>query len=262
MKHEPGWEGNPAKLARATCLASGDWSQGFIAHVWGGRDDVLCIDPATGITDSRRVTTGYNDFDHLRWLGMMPAKTPVFSPTESGRWVCIESRVRLNTPSKRDGVFSLWIDGKLEASHTDLDWHGSWQEYAINAVFLENYWNQGAVKHEARCFDEFVISTRPIGPIVAASPPSLARTPVACGAWQAQVAASSDGDKVVWESKVLDGKTLTVAVDAAQGTSRGAGAGARALRGDTVYWLRVRSQDTSGKWSEWSSWHAPFRTAP
>ena len=29
VKHEAGWEGNPAKLARATCLAGRDYSQGF-----------------------------------------------------------------------------------------------------------------------------------------------------------------------------------------------------------------------------------------
>ena len=55
VKHEPGWEGNPAKLARATCMAGRDYSQGMIAHVWGGKGDVLCIDPATGIRDSHKV---------------------------------------------------------------------------------------------------------------------------------------------------------------------------------------------------------------
>ena len=59
VKHEPGWEGNPAKLARATCLAGRDWSQGLIAHVWGGKGDALCIDPATGIRETQKVTTKY-----------------------------------------------------------------------------------------------------------------------------------------------------------------------------------------------------------
>ena len=85
MKHEAGWEGSPAKLARATCLAGPDWSQGLIAHVWGGKDNVLCI----------------------------------------------ESHVTLNTPGARDGVFELWVDGKMEAARTDLDWHGGWSEYGI-----------------------------------------------------------------------------------------------------------------------------------
>lgn len=125
VKHETGWQGNPAKLARATCLAGKDWSQGFIAHVWGGKGDVLCIDPATGIRDSRKVTTRYNDFSNLKWLGLRQGQTPIFSPAESGRWVCVESHIKLNTAGKRDGVFELWVDGKLEASRTDLDWHGN-----------------------------------------------------------------------------------------------------------------------------------------
>ena len=28
VKHETGWEGNPAKLARATCLATENWIPG------------------------------------------------------------------------------------------------------------------------------------------------------------------------------------------------------------------------------------------
>lgn len=116
VKHEAGWSGNPAKLARATCLASPEWSQGFIAHVWGGKGDVLCIDPATGIQDSRKVSTRYNDFAHLHWLGYRQTQTPICSAAESGRWVCIESHIRLNTPGRKDGVFELWIDGKLEAA--------------------------------------------------------------------------------------------------------------------------------------------------
>src|ERR1051326_2135274 len=127
VKHEAGWEGNPAKLARATCLASADWTQGFIAHVWGGKGDALCIDPATGITDNRKVTTKYNDFDKLRWLGLRQGQTPIFSPAESGRWVCVESHIRLNTPGKADGIFELWLDGKMEAARNDLDWQGTRQ---------------------------------------------------------------------------------------------------------------------------------------
>jgi len=128
VRHEAGWEGNPAKLARATCLAGRDWSQGMIAHVWGGKGNALCIDPATGIRESRKVTTAYNDFPNLKWLGLRQGQTPIFSSAESGRWVCIESHVKLNTPGKQDGVFELWVDGKLEAARNDLDWHGSWDD--------------------------------------------------------------------------------------------------------------------------------------
>jgi hypothetical protein len=262
VKHEAGWEGNPAKLARATCLAGNDWSQGFIAHVWGGKGDALCIDPATGITDNRKVTTKYNDFDKLRWLGLRNGTTPIFNPAESGRWVCVESHIRLNTPGKADGVFELWLDGKLEASRNDLDWQGTWQDYAIDAVFLENYWNQGSVKRQARWFDNFIISTQPIGPIVTPATPTMTRTPgTNIAAWEAQVAADPDGKDVVWQSKATDGKTMNLTIGGTSVAFTGSRAGNLQLAANTTYWLRLRERNASGTWSDWSAWHAPFRTA-
>lgn len=261
VKHEAGWEGNPAKLGRATCLAANDWSQGFIAHVWGGKGDALCIDPATGIRDGRKVTDRYNDFAHLRWLGLRQGDTPIFSPAESGRWVCIESHVRLNTPGRSDGVFELWVDGRPEASRTDLDWHGVWNDYAINAVFLENYWNEGSVKRQARWFDDFVISTLPIGPLLAADPPTCTRTPGSgVTAWEAETAADPEGKEVVWSSRPIDGAKLSLSLDAANGRFGGSLAGRRSLAPGATYWLRLRERNAAGAWSAWSAWHAPFRT--
>ena len=253
---------NPAKLARATCLAGTDWSQGFMAHVWGGKGDALCIDPATGIHDSRKMTERYNDFPHLHWLGSRQGQTPLFSTAESGRWVCIESHVRLNTPGHSDGVFELRIDGRPEAARTDLDWHGMWNDYAIDAVFLENYWNSGSVKRQARWFDDFVVSTKPIGPVVVSQPPTLTRTAVPVTGWEAQTASDPDGNDLVWQSRSIDGATRTLVIDAAQGTFRGSRAGIRSLTADTTYWLRLRERTASGAWSAWTAWHAPFRTSP
>ena len=262
VKHEPGWEGNPAKLARATCMAGRDYSQGMIAHVWGGKGDVLCIDPATGIRDSHKVTTRYNDFANLTWLGSRNTQTPIFSPAESGRWVCVESHIRLNTPGRADGVFELWVDGRLEAARTDLNWHGEWQEYGINAVFLENYCNtngRGSVKRQARWFDNFVISTRPIGPIVAETTPTVSRTgPEETGAWEAEVAADAEGRDIVWRSKPADGKARTLLVDVGQGTFTGSRVGKRSLAAGATGWLRVRTVGEPG----WSPWHAPFVAPP
>jgi len=263
VKHEAGWSGNPAKLARATCLATPDWSQGFIAHVWGGKGDVLCIDPATGIQDSRKVSTKYNDFEHLHWLGLRQTQTPIFNTAESGRWVCVESHIKLNSPDRKDGIFELWIDGKREASRADLDWHGAWNDYAINAVFLENYWNDGAVKREARWFSDFVISTKPIGPIVAASPPTLTRTEQATERWEVQVATDVEGKDIAWTSVPLAGKLTSATIDVARGTFTGSRFGQRALASGQTYWLRLRQAtghpSASSTWSDWTVWHAPFR---
>ena len=264
VKHETGWEGNPAKLGRATCLAGSDWSQGFIAHVWGGKGNALCLDPATGIREGRKVTDRYNDFAHLRWLGVGQGQTPLFSPAESGRWVCVESHVRLNTPGRSDGVFELWVDGKMEAARTNLDWHGAWNDYAINAIFLENYWNTGSIKRQARWFDDFVISTQPIGPVVAANPPTLTRTTgTDVAAWQAQAATAPDAKQIVWMSQPVDGATKSLTLDAAaRGAFLGSRAAKRQLAAAATHWLRLRERTAAGVWSAWTDWHAPFRVAP
>ncbi len=256
VKHEAGWTGNPAKLGRATCLAGENWSQGIIAHVWGGKGDVLCIDPATGIRNGVKITAHYNDFDHLTWLGLRNGKTPIFSPSESGRWVCVESHVRLNNSGRSDGCFELWVDGRLEASRTNLDWHGTWNEYAINAVFLENYWNDGSVKQQARWFDDFVISTRPIGPVLATTPLVITRTSGAAGTgWEVEMAADPDGQDVVWRSKPMAEDAMRVTVDSADGEFSGNRAHESGLVAGQEYWTRIRRRGET----EWAPWHAPFR---
>jgi hypothetical protein len=267
VKHETGWTGNPAKLARATCLAGSDWSQGLIAHVWGGHGNALCIDPATGITNSRKVTTKYNDFERLRWLGVRHGRMPIFSPDESGRWVCVESQVRLNTPGRRDGAFRLWVDGALESERTDLDWHGTWDEYGINAVFLENYWNAGSPKRQSRWFDDFVVGTRPVGPLVAANPVTLHRTtsaPLSDGGWEAQVAADPEGRDVVWNSGPVPAREPRLVIARSTGIFSGRQRGSAVLAPGSMHWLRLRWARGRGVSQAlnraWSPWHAPFRT--
>jgi hypothetical protein len=257
VKHESGWEGNPAKLARATCLASGpNWSQGLIAHVWGGKGEVLCIDPATGIRDSRKVSIRYNDFANLKWLGSRQAQTPIFSQAESGRWVCVESHVKINSQGARDGVFELFVDGKLEAVRTDIDWHGSWNDYAINAVFLENYWNEGSLKRQERWFDDFVISTAPIGPITAQRPVTVLRTgPSNVSTWELQVASDPDGKDIVWQSRAVEGSSSSLVISKEKGEFIGSRVGSDSLADDSTHWLRLRQVGQP----DWSPWHMAFR---
>ena len=124
------------------------------------------------------MTSRYNDFANLRWLGNKPASQfRLHSTQESGRWVCVEARAKLNTPGRRDGLNQLWIDGRLEAERKNLDWRGNYTEHGINAVFLETYWNDGSPVTQSRWIDKFVISTNPIGPIVCPRNPVLTKTP-------------------------------------------------------------------------------------
>ena len=125
VKHQHGWTGGgPAKLSRATSIVSPRWAQAMIAHVWSS-GEALTLDPATGVRGDQVVTTRYNDFPNLRWLGNKPASQfRLHSTQESGRWVCVEARAKLNTPGKKDGLNQLWIDGRLEAERKNLDWRG------------------------------------------------------------------------------------------------------------------------------------------
>jgi hypothetical protein len=165
LKMEEGWVGNPAKLSRASIFpSSSDWSQAMIAHIWGGRDNVLAIDPVRCVDQSNNVKCrGYNDFTQMDWIGLTHGTTQIFDTSNSGKWFCIEAHVKLNDPGQSNGIQEFWIDGNLEARRDNLDFVRSYTDYAINAVFFENYWNQGSGRAQERYFDNIVVSTEPIG---------------------------------------------------------------------------------------------------
>ncbi len=169
--HAANWTGGGGhKLSRSTTLLDG-WAQGHIGHIWDGGTNqyYLRMDPATGIDEEGNlVSTRYNDWENLRWIGAVNGTTPIFDSDSVGKWYSIEARVKLNTPGESDGIFEFWIDGVLQASRDDYNWHGSWNDdpnnYGINAIFLENYWNDpGSVQKQERYFDNFVVSTKRIG---------------------------------------------------------------------------------------------------
>ncbi|MEQ6119674.1 hypothetical protein [Reichenbachiella sp. MALMAid0571] len=265
VKHEHGWEGAPAKMSRATSIVSDNWQQAMIAHVWSGANNSITLDPARGVdgqTDQIK-TTKYNDFDNLYWLGNKPASDFQISATEeSGYWVLVESRAKLNTPGMDDGINQLWIDGRLEAERKNLNFRGSYTEHGINAVFLESYWNNGSIKTQGRWFDNFVISTKPIGPVVSPENPTLYKTPYhepgELSAWEIELASDYEGSDVVFQSNVL-GKEEKVVVEENSGVFKGSLKGKTALSSGKIYFIRVRQKNSKGKWSDWSRWHQGFR---
>ena len=264
VKHEYGWEGQPAKMSRATSIVSENWKQAMIAHVWSGHG-TLTLDPARGIygnTDSV-MTTKYNDFDNLYWLGNAPASEfDISSTEESGYWVMVESMARLNTPGELDGLNQLWIDGRLEVERKSLNFRGKYVGHGINAVFLESYWNSGAVKTEGRWFDNFVIATKPIGPVTVPPNPVLHKTPYRNGGtlldWEVEVAADYNGDDVVFVANELGDQT-SVTVSTTTGAFTGSLEGRDVLVSGNTYYTRVRQKDSVVGWSEWSRWHQPFK---
>jgi len=174
MKTGNNWVGNAMKVSRATVFASPQWTQAAIGHLWedyvGGTR--LGMDPATGTIGGTVVTTKYNDFDHLRWLGLKAGTTEVYTPATRNVWFCVEVRMKLNTPGQSDGIFAFWVDGKLEAQTTNLNWRGTYADYGINTVTLENWINGGAPQAQSRYFDNFVVSKTPIGCQAAGTTPN------------------------------------------------------------------------------------------
>lgn len=164
MKQDPEWEGNPAKLSRATVFTSTtDWSQAMIGHLWSDGSYHLLLDPASCINSSDEVMcTGYNDFDNLQWLGNQAGTSPIFNGNYDD-WLCIEHHVKLNDPGQSNGLQEFWIDNNLEARITGLDFVAGYTDYALNGVFFENYWNAGSVKDQERYWDNIVVSTERVG---------------------------------------------------------------------------------------------------
>lgn len=264
VKHQYGWTGGgPAKLSRATSLVSSNWAQAMISHVWSA-GDTLTLDPASGVQGSEVMTTQYNDFDHLRWLGNKPAaQFPIHSANESGWWVCVEARAKLNRPGEKDGLNQLWLDGRLEAERTHLDWRGTYEKYGINAVFLETYWNEGSPVTQSRWFDNFVISTKPIGPVVCPRNPILIKTKYCgegeSGGWELELANIDKPGDVVWKSNLIQ-DSIRVRIGVDTGIFLSDLANQSRLAPSTVYVAHVREKNRVGEWSAWSEWRQPFKT--
>lgn len=236
VKHQPGWTGAPFKMSRATGFVSRSYNQAFILHVWSGSGTTLTLDPVRGVRDGAVVTTRYNDFGNFKWLGNSPSGTfPVHGAAEAGRWICIEARLKLNTPGRQDGAAALWVDGVLDAERSNLDYRSTYDAHAINAVYLEAYWNDGSPVDQRRWYDDFVVSTQPIGPVTAAARPVLILTsPAPC---DVEVAADPKGEKVVWRTTGAAGKVTVTA----------------ALTPGVQYFCRARRGE-----GPWSPWHQPF----
>lgn len=264
VKHQYGWTGGgPDKLSRATSMVSSNWAQAMIAHVWSSGQS-LTLDPASGVRGANIVTTKYNDFDNLRWLGNKPVSNfKIHSTEEAGWWVCVESRAKINSPGQRDGSNQLWLDGRLEAERKNLDWMGSYTKHAINAVFLEAYWNNGSPVAQYRWLDNYVISSAPIGPVVCSRNPTYIKTPYrddgSSGGWELELTDDEDNGVVVWKSNIIT-NSLQVEVNSETGDFFEDLSNQNKLASSTAYFARVREKDSNGDWSSWSHWHQPIKT--
>lgn len=111
--------------------------------------------------------------------------------------------------------------------------------------------------------DNFVISTRPIGPVVCPRNPVLIKTPCRGPGkqqgWKVDIAADESGKTVVWRSTVLtDPQRLVVGPETGQ--FLGPLAGNDRLAASQLYYVRIMQRSDDGRDSVWSPWHQPFKT--
>ncbi len=168
VRYQPGWVGGVGyKLSRAISFTTSTWAEAMVAHLWGGDapdTSYLQLDPVSGTDFAGNVrTTKYNDGAGFRWLGKKRGWTPLGDPGHLGQWYCVEAHARLNDATESDGVFEFWVNGELQAREDGLNFVGALTSYGINALFFENYWNDGAPATQERDLDNIVVSTQRIG---------------------------------------------------------------------------------------------------
>ena len=116
------------------------------------------------------------------WLAY-PAQYPDFQPLtnwqpQRDRWYCYELMVKANTPGNNDGEVKYWIDGIVVGDFPNLSMR------SISALKIDTAHIGLHAQHSERVnkkwYDNVVVATQYIGPIVGASPiPSPTPAPMA-----------------------------------------------------------------------------------
>ena len=260
VKYPRDWRGTgEAKQSRAIVFSNAHWAQASILHVWTSAA-ALTLDPVSAVEDGRVVSTKYNDFENFHWLGNAPkGKFAFYSAAELGRWVCVEVQWKLNTPGKADGVARLWVDGELDAERTKMKFRGSYTKNGINAVFLEAYWNKGSPRQQSRWIDNFVVASKPIGPIdVAPQPRVTPRLSPQATSWQLELVDHSTR-QAVWRSQWTKA-ARSIVVSAEHGEFLAKSAKRRKLTAGRVYLCRLRERlQAEAEPGDWSPLHWPLR---
>jgi uncharacterized protein YjdB len=216
VRTQSGWLGGAGwKFTKTIVFANSNWAEAAVGHLTGlYTEPYLTLYSASGTDAAGNLrTTTYNDFANFRDLGFTAGSTQLFSTTNSNKWYCVEARMRLNDAGQSNGVFQYWIDGNLEAQQTGLNWVGNYSAYGINALFLENYNNDGAPQAQERYFDNVVVSTQRIG-CSASAPPGpapIATLSVTLNPATVDVGATSQAIAVARDASgnVLTGRSVT-----------------------------------------------------
>lgn len=144
------------KLVRFIVFSHADWSEAAIAHLWSNNPTMtrLALDPASGVNSSGVVvTTGYNDFANLSFLGLMAGTDDLVLGSTAATRKRIKFRMKLDDPGQANGLTEYGVDGVIDASTSSLAFVKTYTSYGINSVFIENYTNSAFAQTYDRYFD-------------------------------------------------------------------------------------------------------------
>jgi hypothetical protein len=266
----------PPKMARMRCFQGNDWNAAYTVLFWfEDKDGHLSIERATRAPGA-----------HREWLPNHYANFLLSDPANIGRWICFELRVSLGDGPRSDRI-QAWADGRLVCDIIGDDLAAGNQDLNLNGMSWDCYWNGGSPREESRYYDDLVLSTEPVGPARTGLNPTIVKSAfrggkagdrqqgweieVAKGVQQPMVPAQTEDGVVtryqplkmvytmVWKGAVA-GEQNEVTVDDHAGTFAGPCQGKTHLEANTLHFVRVRQQDTAGRWSPWSSWQAGFAT--
>ncbi len=154
-KFEKGFTGMPQKMARIKVQEETQgWDGALGVYQWVNKK-ILCADKRTYLYGEKR----------FQWLPAARSTLDFSDPANIGRWICIEVRIKLNTPGKSDGIIQYWADGEQILLDTDLPLGNEADSKGLNMVMWDCYWAGKSPKEQSRFYDNLVISTAPIGPV-------------------------------------------------------------------------------------------------
>jgi len=154
-KFEKGFTGMPQKMARIKVQEETQGWDGALGIYQWVNNKILCADKRTYLYGDKR----------FQWLPVARSTLDFSEPANIGRWICIEVRIKLNTPGKSDGIIQYWADGEQILLDTGLPLGNEADSKGLNMVMWDCYWAGQSPKEQSRFYDNLVISKAPIGPV-------------------------------------------------------------------------------------------------
>ena len=99
------------------------------------------------------------------WFEPKPVQIPALEA-----WLCVEWRVKINTPEREDGELDCWIDGVQRGRFRNINWRQA-ESLKLNKVWLtlwleaDSYAESGGGTTRTVWYDDVVVAKQYIGPM-------------------------------------------------------------------------------------------------